>query len=643
MKRVIVALLLALALLPTTVLAYNYPAGFWDINTKYIEASSAKDYYNIIKYGEQTVSIVKNTPDAPEKRDIIITRLNEIGAAYAELGEYEKAAAAYMDLCNYADINDTTYGEYVRGAEARVLQYETSAIMYADGGSAANYGARNEPQNGVLFGVSSDGETRKLMPNETAVLTYQELGQTLLPYNRNIISKANEDKNAVVFALNCPNEGDDIRNIHALMGSLEEISALLNEYPDVTVYLRFGAEFDVWTVRATPQEYVNAFRMVADHFHRTNKNVAMVWSPNHISAWDVDRDEFYPGDSYVDWVGVSLYSGKYFLGDKSQSEFNNIYFRCGDGADPVLAMRDIIRTYGDRKPIMISEYGAGHKTISTGEDTTEFARQRLSEVYGYLPIVYPQLKLIAYFDAYINNGLEKYDYRLSTNNVLQGEYLRFTRGERYIQDSIENNVSKSYREVTDGAWLGSVFEAAVYGHRYKTAVSKVTYAIDDKYAGMAQEVPFKTHIDATDYTGVHTLSSIVEFADGTTRRIDKAVTFSPARDITVTINGSKIYFEQEPVIYNERTMVPMRKIFEVLGATVSWDGATKTVTARRDSTTIKVTIGESKLYVNGEAYMLDTAPIILNGSTLVPVRAISEALRCGVDWDGNTYTVIITD
>ena len=73
--------------------------------------------------------------------------------------------------------------------------------------------------------------------------------------------------------------------------------------------------------------YKNAFMYVADIFHSKNPNVAMVWNPSRVSSWNVCRDDFYPGDSYVDWVGISLYSNEYFLGDKSQSEFNNIYLK----------------------------------------------------------------------------------------------------------------------------------------------------------------------------------------------------------------------------------------------------------------------------------------------------------------------------
>lgn len=116
----------------------------------------------------------------------------------------------------------------------------------------------------------------------------------------------------------------------------------------------------------------------------------------------------------------------------------------------------------------------------------------------------------------------------------------------------------------------------------------------------------------------------------------------PASDnIKVTVNGEYVTFDQSPIIENDRTLVPFRAIFEKLGAKVDWDGNTRTVTAVKDGTTITLKIGEKAINVGGKRRELDTAPKIVNDRTLVPVRAISEALGCTVDWNGGTKTVII--
>jgi len=112
-------------------------------------------------------------------------------------------------------------------------------------------------------------------------------------------------------------------------------------------------------------------------------------------------------------------------------------------------------------------------------------------------------------------------------------------------------------------------------------------------------------------------------------------------EISVKLNGEAIAFDVQPQIVEGRTMVPMRAIFEALGASVEWDNATRTVTSSKDDITIKLTIGEKTLYKNGTAVELDVPGMIVDSRTLVPVRAISEAYECEVEWEAATRTVLI--
>lgn len=111
--------------------------------------------------------------------------------------------------------------------------------------------------------------------------------------------------------------------------------------------------------------------------------------------------------------------------------------------------------------------------------------------------------------------------------------------------------------------------------------------------------------------------------------------------ITVKVSDERVRFDQEPIIYNSRTMVPMRKIFEAIGADVTWDENTKTASGKRGDRTVKVTIGSKKMYVNKKLIEIDTPAMLVGDRTLVPVRAISEGLGCEVDWDGNKRLVSI--
>lgn len=115
-------------------------------------------------------------------------------------------------------------------------------------------------------------------------------------------------------------------------------------------------------------------------------------------------------------------------------------------------------------------------------------------------------------------------------------------------------------------------------------------------------------------------------------------------DISVFVDGKKVSFEdQQPVIVEERTLVPLRAIFEALGASVKWNDEEKSVFAFKGQDSIKLTTGSNQLYKNGEpVYELDVPAQILNEKTVVPVRAISESFGCDVDWIGSLRAVIVT-
>lgn len=109
----------------------------------------------------------------------------------------------------------------------------------------------------------------------------------------------------------------------------------------------------------------------------------------------------------------------------------------------------------------------------------------------------------------------------------------------------------------------------------------------------------------------------------------------------VEVNGNPIPFTVEPFQVMNRTMVPMRSIFEALGASVQWNDSTQTVTARRGATDVRLTIGETEAQVNGQSVALEVPAMIRRGSTMVPLRFVSESLGADVSWSGATQTVSI--
>lgn len=116
--------------------------------------------------------------------------------------------------------------------------------------------------------------------------------------------------------------------------------------------------------------------------------------------------------------------------------------------------------------------------------------------------------------------------------------------------------------------------------------------------------------------------------------------------IHVYYNGKRISFHsygQNPEILEGRTLVPLRSIFEAMGAKVEWNGDTKTATAKRGNVTVEITIGANEIYKNGKAIAVDVPAQIVNDRTMVPARVIAEAFGATVEWNANGRTVLITE
>jgi len=129
-------------------------------------------------------------------------------------------------------------------------------------------------------------------------------------------------------------------------------------------------------------------------------------------------------------------------------------------------------------------------------------------------------------------------------------------------------------------------------------------------------------------------------ADGTAT---SAVPVSAPTGLSMVINGKAVSATVSPYVdQNSRTMVELRTIAEALGATLEWDNATRTATLTANGKIVKITIDQTAYTVDGEQKTMDTSAVIKSGHTMVPVRVVSEALGAAVSYDGTTKTVTIT-
>ncbi len=139
-----------------------------------------------------------------------------------------------------------------------------------------------------------------------------------------------------------------------------------------------------------------------------------------------------------------------------------------------------------------------------------------------------------------------------------------------------------------------------------------------------------------------------QLGNGTTHNVDIPVKImelgqiSKVNEISVYLNNEKLEFDQPPVIDNDRTLVPLRGIFEAMGFEIDWDETTQSITATNGIHEIVLKIDDTTAYVDGIAHTLDVPAKVINGRTLVPARFVAESVGADVKWDEISNSVNIT-
>lgn len=218
-------------------------------------------------------------------------------------------------------------------------------------------------------------------------------------------------------------------------GGLEQVKddAYLRGFADeakkagVPVFIRFASEMNgSWTAYGGDSGlYIRTWRLVHDVFEKRAPNAAMVWTVLNVPEKPIE--EYYPGDEYVDWVGINMYSVKYHDGDIK---------RKADMEDPLAMLNYVYNRYSRTKPIQISEFGATHYNTTDGKRDNEFAIKKIERLYGRLHTYYPRVKAIYYFDV---NNLTEYnemrkinDYSITLQPDILAAYRRSVAGDYFL-------------------------------------------------------------------------------------------------------------------------------------------------------------------------------------------------------------------
>ncbi len=499
MKKFISLILVTIMLmLSVPAFAANLPNAFWKLNENYIAAVEAKDYPAIALYAEQTIDMVSRLPEDEQVIEIIGSRAYEAAFAYYFMGDYVNSVKHFNIYLPYGIKKNWTDGVIIAQEFVKQLSPVLEVYKYTPN-EQLYYGAKNEP-HGVLYGQVSE----KMQPRESMVLLYLEYGYSdYFDWANYIMKQAREQGKAVELALNFPLQGDNARAINEGDLYLAQLYSFVAQYPDVDVFLRIGAEMNIWGNMATPDEFIRSFRIIATKM-RALPNVATVWSVAHTSGWNINTHDFYPGDGYVDWVGVAVYPNKYFGGQRwnGVDVFNEVCYKTGYNADPVLMIKDIVDTYGDRKPIMISECGSAYKTNgSVNEYHHEWAVNYLNQMYSFIPMVYPQVKVMAYFNK--NISYENNYYDLDGSPMLKSAYDAAVLAPQFVKGDADNTPETYFEKVYGNISTAGSFTLGAYPHIYGADAITVNYYIDNVLYASTSTVPYEVKFE--NITGTRTL------------------------------------------------------------------------------------------------------------------------------------------
>ncbi len=320
-----------------------------------------------------------------------------------------------------------------------------------------------------------------------------------------------------------------------------------------------------------------------------------------LEDYDVDGihmdDYFYPGRDFVDEQTYALYNGRFSnIADWRRNNVNLL----------VKELHELSNSYGKVFGISPSGIWDNKKSNPLGSDTNGkssyselFADSRLWVTNGYVDYIAPQI--------YWEFGFSAADYGVLAKwweNVCEDTDVKLYIGLASY---------RAYDAKESSAWYGGVETLRQMEYNRQSRI------IDG-------EIHFRYKLVNDTPLVRNAIKSI--YAPDT---------------IKVVICGTTLVSDTPPVVQNNRTLLPMRAVFESLGTTVSWDNDTQTAIAQKDDKVLLISIGDNFFTIDGIQKELDVPACIIGERTYVPVRAVSESFGFDVLWDGDNNSVIIND
>jgi len=589
-----------------------------------------------------------------------------LAQSYEKTGQYQLAAETYYSEAKVhyklaqksGDYN--TYFAVINIADklnSELELYVQDEYTPAQATKLAKY----EPQFGAYFGAYIEADAnlinlkaerynsfnKMVGKQHSAYFTYHKYGD---PFPKTFAENVKAAGGAIQLALE-PNQGlDAVKNDAYLTHFAKDAAAA-----DVPIFLRYASEMngDWVSWHGNPKKYIEKFRLVHDVMEKYAPNVVMVFSPSSDPRQNIN--DYYPGDNYVDWVGLSMYSVKFFNGNASQP---------ADQVNPLDLLDYIYDLYADRKPIMISEYAATHFSKAGNVDTTKFAETKLSMLYSGIKLKYPRVKAVYWFSLntlVTSHSAERMlnNFSLTENKKVLDAYSKAVSDSYYLtsvsKTSAENGTSKAIYKYENQTLTNDV-TISLWAKTYDPYIQKVELSLDGKALKTFTQYPFQLDLPVTTLSvGQHVLKAVAYDSKGKVA-ISKEFKLNIGAPVGKLEEGQIKLFLNDKIVHtskgkqelpvapfteNGTTLVPLRFVSSMLGATLDWEGSTKKITIKSDKT-IVLHVGKKEVLIDGKSQTLTVAPQTINGTTFVPLRFVNEQLGGNTTYSTTDKSILIS-
>lgn len=460
---------------------------YWDNWNAAMNYMAAGNYRDAIREFRQTAKMFMSK----EQNDSRAMLFLHLGDCYSALGEYDNARMCYLREADYWKLCGDIETETAARRRASLisgysqLYIKTSNPQYA---VEKHFGKPFEPESGILLGacVPMDeigGFSASAGKEHGAFLQYMHYGDSL---------KSSFDiktDKIIQIHLQPINGLSAVKRDEYLIGLAKDM-----ENSDVSFMLRFAGEMNDTSNAAwydpDPSKFIEAFRTVSDVFHEYAPSVPVIWAPNFYP--ETNYEAYYPGDEYVDYVGVSSY--KTYLGEVDPLGQGQDRSRWSSQLDTLYSI------YGYKKPFIVVEGNAENGDLWLSVDRTDFAARQITDFYTYAPIRYPNLKMMFIYNNKDANN--HWNFRFDGKSTVFDAYKTAIQNDIFLTGNEKRADLGSYYELGSGVRVEAASSqvCAYVAHPVKTP-AYVIYQIGGQQAGAAYAAPYSAEIDFTSWKG----------------------------------------------------------------------------------------------------------------------------------------------